>query len=144
MEAEQRVVGRFCETPSIYLASGKDALELGVRGRRVREDVRTEKNRLDPFRTRRRTFVELNDRDRCANERLSSGMLITAGGDEGDRTTMLDAVGVGVNPLMPLRGDAERQCPGKHAEKQCRNEATSVLPRIHCADIFPRRLSISK
>jgi hypothetical protein len=54
-------------------------------------------------------------------------MFALATSNKGDRATMCDVIGVGVNPLMPLRRDAEQDGPGKSGY----HERSSAVPRIH-------------
>lgn len=64
----------------------------GVRRRRVREDVRAEKKRLDPNAFSDRSLSESNLRLRSDDERRLSSVLIAAGRDQCDCATVLDAI----------------------------------------------------
>lgn len=62
-------------------------------------------------------------------------MFALATSNKSDRATMFDAIGIGVNPLVPLRSDAEQNGPGKSGQRERSSEASSAVPRIHCVGI---------
>lgn len=62
-------------------------------------------------------------------------MFALATSNKSDRATMCDVIGVGVNPLMPFRRDAEQDGPGKSGYRERSSEARSAVPRIHCLGI---------
>ncbi len=94
---------------------------------RVLEDARAQERRRDPERIQRRDFGKLDDWIRCANERWMGRVLDVAGGDKGDRADMLDAVGIGVDPSMQLRRNAQEKSPEKRSRNQCRDQSAAAV-----------------
>ena len=56
-------------------------------------------------------------------------MIVAAGRDLRNRTTMIDAVRVGVDALVQLRRNTQGQCPGKCRENAGRDKDASVIYR---------------
>jgi len=100
---------------------------LTARGRRVLENARAEKRRLNPRRSQRRNFGKLNGRNRCADHRRMSSMIVTARRDHRRHAIVLGAIRVRVDALMQLRGSAQRERPEKCREKANRNKRASVI-----------------
>jgi hypothetical protein len=71
-------------------------------------------------------------------------MFALATGNKSDRATMFYAIGIGVDPFMPVRRDAEQNGPGKSGHRQRSSEASSAVPRIHCVGIFERLQELRK
>jgi len=62
-------------------------------------------------------------------------MLVAARSNKSDRATMFDPIGIGMNPLVPLRRNAEQDGPGKSGYRERGGEASSAVPRIHCVGL---------
>ena len=69
----------------------------GVHGRRVREDVRAKKERLDPGRSQRRDLGELNVELRRTDERRMRSVIIAATRNQRNGASMIAAVRISVN-----------------------------------------------
>jgi len=69
----------------------------GVRRRRVRKDVRAKKERLNPRGAQRRDFGKSNGKLWRADERGLSSVIIAAGRDHRNCTSMIGAGCIGVN-----------------------------------------------
>ncbi len=76
---------------------------LGVRGRRVLENACAEKRRFDPLRSQRRNFGKVNGRDRCADQRHMSSMIVTARRNHCRCAVVLDTIRILVDALVQLR-----------------------------------------
>jgi hypothetical protein len=101
---------------------------LSTRWRRVFEDTRTKEWRFHPLRSQRRDFGKLNGRDRGADEWRMSSMIVAAGSDHCHRATVLDTIRVGVDALVQLRRDTERERPEKRRGYKCRDKnATAIM-----------------
>jgi len=80
---------------------------LGERRRRVLENARNEKQRLNPLRSQSRNRERLKKRSRSADKRRRRGMIIITGSNKRYCARMVGAIGIRVNPFMQLRGDAQ-------------------------------------
>jgi hypothetical protein len=94
-----------------------DALQSEAR-RRVREDVRVEEERLNPSGGQRRDSAKLFNGVRRTDERGLRSMIIVAGGNQCDCATVINSIGVWMNPLVELRGSTQGERP-----KECRENA---------------------
>ena len=70
---------------------------LTAHGRRVRENMRAKKERLDPSRAERRDLRELNAGLRRADEGRMRNVIITASRNQCNAASMADAIRVMVN-----------------------------------------------
>ena len=102
-----------------------------LRRRRVREDVRGEKQRRNPNRAEGWNFRKLGSQTRRANEWRLGGMLVATGTNKRDRADVIGVIRVGVNPLVPTRRDAEQNSTRKSGHRERSSEARSAGPRIH-------------
>ena len=91
---------------------------LSAERRRMLEDARAKKRRLNPARGQRRNFGKLDGRDRCADQRRMSSMIVAARCDHRYRAIVFDAARILVDALMQLRGGTQRERP-----KECRENA---------------------
>ena len=73
------------------------------RRRRVLEDACAEKRRFDPLWSQRRNYGKLNRRNRCANQRHMSRMIVTAGRNHRRCAVVLGAIDILVDALVQLR-----------------------------------------
>jgi hypothetical protein len=74
----------------------------------VRENVREEKDRLNPSRVQHCEIREFNGRIEWCNERWRRTMMTIARRDERDRTFVLRLVRVRMNALVELRRNRKR------------------------------------
>jgi hypothetical protein len=85
---------------------------LGDCRRRVLEDARSGEGRGDPDRVQRRDERKLKSRGRSYDQGCRRCVLIIARCDKSDRAFMLSLFCLWVQPLVPLRQNAQRH-PGK-------------------------------
>ena len=100
---------------------------LTARGRRMLENARAEKRRLNPARGQRRNFGKLNRRTRCADHRRMSSVIVTARRDHRRCAVVLGAIRVRVDALMQLWGSTQRERPEKCRGEQPCNERALVI-----------------
>jgi len=112
----------------------------GVRRRRVREDVRTKKERLNPSGAQRQDLGKLPSKIGRADQWRMSSMIVTARCDHRRRAAVLNAIGVRVNKLVQLRANTQRErpekCRGDKARDKCAPAICRARERAHCAAIF--------
>ena len=97
------------------------------RGRRVLENARAEKRRFDPLRSQRRNFRKVNGRDRCADQRRMSDMIVTAGGDHCRHAVVLYKIRILVHALVQLRGSTQGERPKKSRTNANCNKRAPVI-----------------
>jgi len=86
------------------------------RRRRVREDVRVEKEWLDPGGRQLRGGCEANIKLWRANNRSLSAVLITTRRDQRDRANVVSLICIRVDAGMQSRRDAAEKCPRKRKQ----------------------------
>lgn len=93
------------------------------------ENTRDEKLRADPERSQlRKIFTE---RDRRADDKRDGHMIDISSGYERDRTCVIDAVRVGMDPFVKLGRSAKRQRPEKSGRSDNRDRSTSARAAFH-------------
>ena len=100
----------------------EESTESGVRGRRVREDVRVKEEWLNPGGRQLRACREANIKLWRSNNRRLSPVLITTRRDQRDRAHVVHTICISVNARMQLRRDADEKCPGKRCKQNGRNK----------------------
>jgi len=101
---------------------------LTARRRRVLEDARAEKRRLNPARGQRRNYGKLNRRNGGSDERRMSSMIIITRRNHRRCAAVLDATRVRVDALMQLRGSTQRKRPEKpYGNKRCDKGASVFI-----------------
>ena len=106
----------------------KDALRL-YRGRCVREDVRIQEEWLNPGGDQHWDSAKLVNEIRRADERRLCSMIIVAGRDKCNRTSVIDSIGVWMNALMKLRRNTQQQRPEKRRTDDGRNNRATAICR---------------
>ena len=96
---------------------------LDARRRRVLKNSRADEGRGYPDRMERRDERKLQSRRRSYNQRRRRGVLVIAGPDKSDRAFMLGLFRLRVQPLVPLRDDAQRQRGQKRGANPARDGA---------------------
>jgi hypothetical protein len=102
---------------------------LSVRRRRVLEYARAKKRRQDPDR------IDISNARECSrggrrNQERRRGMLIRAGGNEGDRAAVLGPICIAMDAFVQFRRDAQRQRPDKSEADKRGDESSGA--RAHC------------
>ena len=82
---------------------------LGERRRRVLEDARADKRRCDPDRVQRRDERKLKSGNGRNDQRRGRGLMMCAGADQRHRAFMLGRLRVGMEQLVPMRQNAQRE-----------------------------------
>jgi len=103
---------------------------LGACRRRVFENTRQQKQRLDPEWSQLRNF-EFVGRDRRADQQRDRRMIEITGGNERDRARVIDAIRIGVKALVELRRNAQRQRPEKRGRSNDCDKSTSGRAAFH-------------
>src|SRR5438876_6529554 len=93
----------------------------GVRRRRMLENARAKKRRLNPAWGQRRNFGELNGRGRCVHQWRFNSVIVAARGDHRHNAIVLDATSILVDALVELRGSTQGERPEKPYGNQCRD-----------------------
>lgn len=108
---------------------------LGARRRRVLKDARADKGRGDPDRVQRRDERKLKSRRGSYDKRRGRRLLEVAGTDKGDGAFMLARFRLWMQPLVPLRRDA--QCErGKKRSADPARDGTAKDCRRYRPDLF--------
>ena len=87
------------------------AARLGADRRRMFENARTEKGRLDPLRIERRNLFELKRWNRRDNDRRRRRLMIVTRSNQGDYAFVIAPVRVRMNAFVQLRQDRKRNRP---------------------------------
>jgi len=113
---------------------------LTARRRRVREDVRAKKERLNPRGAQRRDFGKSNGELGRADQRRMSSVIVIAGGDHRRRAIVLNTTRILVDALMQLRGSTQRECPKERYGNERRDKRARATictrERAHCDAIL--------
>src|SRR5437899_1407223 len=123
----QRPLGSVLLNPENVRGWHRRPTILTAHGRRMLEDARAKKRRLNPARGQRRNFGKLNGRGRCADQRRMSSMIVAAGSNHGHRAVVLDAIRVVVDALMQLRRSTQRERPKEWRENANCNKCASMI-----------------
>lgn len=96
------------------------------------ENTREKENRTDPERSQLgKLFIE---RDRRTDKKRDRRMIDISGSNERDRACVIDAIRVGVKPLVELRRSAERKRPEKSRRGDNRDRSTPARAALHWLD----------
>jgi hypothetical protein len=99
---------RRIETPTLRAPTRLEPC-LGKRRRGVLEDARADKRRCDPDRVQRRDERKLKSRNRCGDKRRGRRLMLRAGADQRHRAFMPGRFRVGMEQLVPMRQNAQRE-----------------------------------
>ena len=91
------------------------------------ENACAKKQRFDPLRSQRRNFGKLSRGNWCADQWWMTCMIVTARCDHCRRAIVLDAIRVGVDALMQLRGSTQRKRAEKCGENANCNKCASMI-----------------
>jgi len=80
---------------------------LDQRGRRVLENARVEKRRLDPLRSQSRNCRKLRDWNGSVDERRNGTVIVVAGSNERYRARVVYTICIAVDAFVQLRRDAQ-------------------------------------
>ena len=98
-----------------------------MRRRRVREDVRTKKERLNPSGAQRQDLGKLQSKIGRADQWRMSSMIVTARCDHRHCAAVLDTVRIRVDTLVQLRGSTQRERPKKRDGNECREKSAPAI-----------------
>lgn len=109
---------RRIETPILRARTRLEPC-LGERRRRVLEDARADKRRGDPDRVQRRNERKMKGGNGRDDERRGRRLMMCAGADQRHRAFMPGRVCVGMEELVPVRQNAQRES----GEQRCASPA---------------------
>ena len=93
----------------------------------MREDVRVEEEWLNPGGGQSRDPAKLANEIRRADQRRLRSVIVAAGRDHGNGTTVLGAVRIGVDALVQVRRCTERERPEKCHSKESGDKYASAI-----------------
>jgi len=98
----------------------------------VFENTRNKEKWADPKRSQlRKLFIE---RDRRADKKRDRRMIDISRSDKRDRACVIDAIRIGVDPRVELRGSAQRKRPEKSRRGDNRDRSTPARAALHWLD----------
>jgi len=117
---------------------------LGVRGRRVLEDARTEEWRRDPNGSERWNFFETDGGLACDEDWRRIRLFVFAGRDERDSAFVVRRAGIGVETNVQLRGSHECEGAKESEEQTACDEGSEFRPATHEHGMLRQGVSRSK